>query len=201
MHAENVPVFVLGQIAVYGTPIMSGIALRRWDGGMDPSSSIKRLVRTVPLTVVQAVTGICLRRILSRHPRLFDRLDQHRLKRFAFVATDLDLIFLIAPGSNTATVFRAPVAPNAHVRIAGAILTLLALLEGRLDGDAEFFARGLSVEGDMEAALALRNAMDDCRVDLPTDLSPLRGPLSQPARSGLRALRQLITARERTPWN
>ena len=62
------------------------------------------------------------------------------------------------------------------------MLTLLALLEGRIDGDAVFFSRSLSVTGDMEAMLALRNALDDCSFDLPRDLAAMAGPLALPFR-------------------
>jgi predicted lipid carrier protein YhbT len=60
----------------------------------------------------------------------------------------------------------------------GPLLTLLALLEGRIDGDAMFFARSLSIAGDMEAMLALRNALDDSGFDLPRDLGQAAGPLA-----------------------
>ena len=58
------------------------------------------------------------------------------------------------------------------------MLTLLALLEGRIDGDAMFFARSLSITGDMEAMLALRNALDDSGFDLPRDLGKAAGLLA-----------------------
>ena len=161
---------------------------------MDLIANTRWLLRPVPSFVVETLTKACLKRLLARHPRLFDRLGAHRGKRYAFVPTDLDLTFVITPGAHAVAVFRAPKSLATDVRIAGSIVKLLALLEGRLDGDAEFFARGLSVEGDMEAALALRNAMDDCRIDLPTDFAPARGPLRRPARSGLAVLRRHLLA-------
>ena len=53
-----------------------------------------------------------------------------------------------------------------------------AALSGTLDGDAVFFSRSLTLTGDMEAMLALRNALDDCGFDLPTDLAPTVGPFA-----------------------
>jgi predicted lipid carrier protein YhbT len=66
--------------------------------------------------------------------------------------------------------------------VAAPLFILLALAEGRLDGDAEFFGRQLAIEGDMEAVLALRNAMENETVDFVADLAPsnrlLGGPVS-----------------------
>ena len=54
---------------------------------------------------------------------------------------------------------------------------LIGMAEGRLDGDALFFSRTLSIEGDMEATLALRNALDDARLDFGVILLGCLGPL------------------------
>ena len=53
------------------------------------------------------------------------------------------------------------------VRIAGPLLGLIGLIDGTYDGDALFFSRDLVVEGDVEAVLALRNAIDDAGIDAP----------------------------------
>ena len=44
--------------------------------------------------------------------------------------------------------------------IPGSLLTLMQLLEGKLDGDALFFSRDLVVDGDTEAVVMLRNIID-----------------------------------------
>jgi predicted lipid carrier protein YhbT len=53
----------------------------------------------------------------------------------------------------------------------------MGLIDGSYDGDALFFSRDLVVEGDVEAVLALRNAIDDAGVDLVADTAALFGPL------------------------
>ena len=79
------------------------------------------------------------------------------------------------------------------------------MAEGRLDGAALFFSRTLSIEGDMEATLALRNALDDARLDFGTLLLGCLGPLGIRAAAFLR--RQTGQARppQATPggssWN
>jgi len=66
--------------------------------------------------------------------------------------------------------------------IQGPLATLTRLLEGRLDGDALFFSRDLMIEGNMEAVVTLRNAVDGAGIDLLEDLSSAFGPLGGPAR-------------------
>jgi predicted lipid carrier protein YhbT len=56
------------------------------------------------------------------------------------------------------------------------------MMHGAEDGDALFFSRDLTVEGDTAAVLALRNAMDDAELDLTEELAALAGPLASPLR-------------------
>lgn len=164
-------------------------------------ASVRYLVRPIPLGIVQAVADAALARVLDKHPKLFDRLGEHGAKSFAFTPTDLPLTFVVTPGSKTIAVLRPEWPMRADVRISGPIVTLLALAEGRLDGDAEFFARDLSIDGDMEAIVALRNAMDDCRIDLPKDLAPAGGPLRRPVEFGLQTVRAHLLARGVRKWS
>lgn len=152
-------------------------------------AGLTQLARPVPLWLVQRVANAAVARVMSRHPQLFDRLGDHARKSFAFVPTDLPFVFVVTPSSRSVTILRRGSPLGSDVVVSGLIVTLLALAEGRLDGDAEFFARDLAIDGDMEAILALRNAMDDCRIDLPTDLAPATGPLRRPVVSGLTMLR------------
>ena len=134
----------------------------------------------VPLVVMQRVVDTVFQRALQQHPDVFDRLGSQAGKRFRFTPADLDLSFVIHPASRRIVTYRKDRTPPVAASVSGPLLTLLALLEGRLDGDAAFFSRSLTVNGDMEAMLALRNALDDCGFDLPTDLSGLAGPFAKP---------------------
>lgn len=135
-------------------------------------------VSRAPLPLVRAATGLVFRTVLDRHPGLFDRLGAEAHKRFAFAPSDLPFAFLIEPHRRAIAVHRKRTRLRADATATGPIVLLLALLEGRLDGDALFFSRDLSVSGDMEAMLALRNALDDCSFDLPRDLGAAAGPLA-----------------------
>ncbi len=132
----------------------------------------------VPLTVVQRVADLVFQQAVKQHPQLFDRLGTHATKRYRFTPADLDLSFVIEPERKRIKVYRKTATPTVDAAAAGPMVTLLALLEGRLDGDAVFFSRSLTLTGDMEAMLALRNALDDCGFDLPTDLAPAAGPFA-----------------------
>jgi len=70
---------------------------------------------------------------------------------------------------------------------------LIDLLEGRLDGDALFFSRELTVEGDTEAVLLLRNAVDSDEVDLFEDLLSVLGPLAGPLRFAADARKAVVS--------
>lgn len=73
-------------------------------------------------------------------------------------------------------------------RIAGTFLSLLDLLECRTDGDSLFFNRSLTVEGDTEAVVALRNALDSIDGNIVDDIASVFG---FPARVLLAALRRI----------
>jgi predicted lipid carrier protein YhbT len=61
-------------------------------------------------------------------------------------------------------------------RIAGPLAALIGMVQGGYDGDALFFSRHIVIEGDTEAVLALRNALDDAEIDLAAEMARLLGP-------------------------
>lgn len=165
------------------------------------SSIVTFALTPVPMAIVQSATAAVFTRVLARHPRLFDRLGEHASKRFALVPTDLPFFYEVEPGIPTILVHRAGAGSTADATISGPIVLLLALLEGRVDGDALFFARQLEVAGDTEAILALRNALDDSALDLPTDLGAMMGPMGYPVQRGLELARKLLLSRGGQQWN
>ena len=132
----------------------------------------------LPITPVQYVARRLFQRLFEAHPDLFDRLGEHRRCRFSFTPTDLPHVFLVEPAGPRLSLKRKGGVVSADAGVEAPLVMLLALLEGRCDGDALFFSRDLQVTGDMEAILALRNALDDCDIDLPRDLSQLGGPFA-----------------------
>jgi len=97
---------------------------------------------------------------------------------------DLPFALLLEPNmaEPRLTVRRAVDPDESHATIRGPLETLIALAEGKVDGDALFFSRQLVIEGDTEVVVALRNAIDGAGIDLVADLTSTLGPLANPAR-------------------
>ena len=136
---------------------------------------LARPVEIVPLWLIERVARTVFAGVLKAHPDLFERLGDYRLTRYCFSPADLPLHFLVVPAEASLSVARGK-PPLADARIEGPLVLLLGLLEGRCDGDALFFSRDLSVTGDMEAMLALRNALDDAELDLTEELAAQSRP-------------------------
>ena len=133
------------------------------------NSSVLRM--PVPLALATRVLPLLPLRCCSasacanphRHPRIFDRLGVHAGKRFGFEPTDLPIAFVLEPRRMNPRVPRCATLPEGiDARIAGPLSALIGLIDGTYDGDALFFSRDIQIEGDMEAVVALRNAIDDC---------------------------------------
>jgi predicted lipid carrier protein YhbT len=130
-----------------------------------------RLLAPLPAGPLSLALGHVARGMAERHPGMFARLGPHAEKRFLIDPTDLPFSFLIRPqpARPRIDVLRRA-APSAwDCRIAGPLAALLGMVHGAYDGDALFFSRDIVIEGDTEAALALRNAIDDAELDLFTE--------------------------------
>ena len=66
--------------------------------------------------------------------------------------------------------------------------SLLALLEGRIDSDALFFTRELTITGDASAVVTLRNVLDRETIGVLDEASSLFGPLRRFARAAVAEL-------------
>jgi predicted lipid carrier protein YhbT len=140
---------------------------------------LTRIVRPLPLGPLQLPLSMVLRSVVVRHPHIFERLGEHAHKRFGLEPSDLPFSFVLAPHPKAPSLVAVRDLPaGLPIRIAGPLLALLGLVDGSYDGDALFFSRDLVVEGDIEAVLALRNAIDDAGVDLVADTAALFGPLA-----------------------
>ena len=65
-------------------------------------------------------------------------------------------------------------------------------MHGAFDGDALFFSRDLIIEGDTEAVLALRNAIDNEEIDLAAEVTALFGPLERLVETPARRLLVMV---------
>ena len=156
----------------------------------------------LPIAPLQPLFALCLSRIVERHPDLFERLGPYAAKRFGLDPTDLPFAFVLEPrrlGPKVTAVRALPARLDA--RIHGPISALLGLADGTQDGDALFFSRDIQIEGDVEAVLALRNALDDAQIRLVQEcLGPLSAPVEQVMRL-IGGLGRRGTQTERKEWN
>lgn len=125
-------------------------------------------MRPLPLRPLEIALRRLLAGILDRHPDLVGRLSGIERRRIAIEPDDLPFVIVLEPhgGTMSLCLVRTPADGAAHARIRGPLLTLIGLVDGLYDGDALFFSRDLVIEGDIEAVLALRNAIDDADVDM-----------------------------------
>ncbi len=157
--------------------------------------------RMVPLPVAACVASLLFQQVLKSHPKLFDRLGEYGKARFGFIPSDLPFAFSIRPSERTIRTFRRGDAIKADATIGGPLLLMLALAEGRVDGDAIFFARKLAVSGDMEAVLALRNALDDSEIDMVKAIGKLSGPFNRSMVGVLSSMRRRALESHGVAWN
>ena len=145
------------------------------------------LLRPLPPVLLQPLLSLAMEMVWRRHPSLFERLGDLRGAVYLIDPLDLPFVFELRPDLERPrlTARRRSARSEAIATIRGPLLSLLELLEGRIDGDALFFSRELVVEGDTGAVVALRNAVDDAEIDLVADLASLLGPLAPPVRRAL----------------
>ena len=144
-------------------------------------------MRPLPLLPLQPPLMFLLDSIVRRHPGLFARLGAHAGKRFGIHPVDLPFAFLLGPSQDRPHLTAVRSLPDQlDVRISGPLSALLGMVNGDLDGDALFFSRDLRVEGDFEAVVALRNAVDDAGINMIDEIRGVLGPLGWPVEKALR---------------
>ena len=117
-----------------------------------PTILARGLMAATPSPLIELGAAALLRRMRAHHPDLFRVLDESRPTAIRFELTDSARRFLLQFGGAAPSLALARVDdPPADACVKGSLDALLALLEGRIDGDALFFTRALVVEGDTPA--------------------------------------------------
>lgn len=150
-------------------------------------------LRPLPPQLLQPVFSHVMHCVSRRYASVFERMASGAVQRFLIDPVDLPFVFDLSIGSDAPklTVLRDGAGVRATAAVRGPITALLALLEGKIDGDALFFSRVLTIEGDTEAVLALRNAVDGADIDLRRDMLSELGILKAAAEPTLAALERL----------
>jgi predicted lipid carrier protein YhbT len=151
-------------------------------------------LRPLPTAPLQRVLQNLSDSIVARHPGLLDRLGADGARRFGIDPLDLPfaLVIEVRDGAVRLSVVAHLDDQGLDARITGNLLAFLDLVEGREDGDALFFSRDLTIDGDVGAVLALRNAIDNAELDLPQEAAQLVRPLSGLAEPVLRTAATLL---------
>lgn len=146
------------------------------------SPFLERLPRAIlaplPLPFLQPVLGYAVSRTARKRPEFFSRIGLHKSKTFLIDPVNMPFVFYLRPDPDSLMLQarRRSCTLPFDARIAGTFLTLLDMIDGRLDGDALFFSRDLTVEGDTEAVVVLRNALDDLDGRIVDDIAAAFGP-------------------------
>jgi predicted lipid carrier protein YhbT len=144
----------------------------------------KLLLRPLPLFPLRPLLTHIVTYVSEKHPRLFQRLGEHAEKTFLIEPTDMPFFLVLKPFPDYPELeaVRSFEDLEYDAKISGSLFKLFDLIEGRLDGDAIFFSRDLTIEGDTEAVVALRNAIDDTEGNLIDEIVDSFGLFSLPAR-------------------
>ena len=142
------------------------------------------ILRPLPIAALQPILTLAMNLMVKKYDDIFQRLQILNDPIFLIDPIDLPFIFILEPCAATPKLIiknKLPddIKPTAAIK--GSISSLIELLEGRIDGDALFFSRDLTVEGNTEALLTLRNAVDGADINLMDDILSNLGIFKNPA--------------------
>lgn len=159
--------------------------------GPDASPLLGLTRAVLPLFFLQPLLGRIVRRIARNRPELFNRIGLHKDKSFLIDPVNMPFALMLYPQPECPRLkaVRGHEGLVYDARIAASFLTLLDMVDGRLDGDSLFFTRELVVEGDIEAVVCLRNAFDDLEGSIADDIAAMFGAPGRHALSTLRRMR------------
>jgi len=151
----------------------------------------RTLLAPIPLFLVQPVLDHIARHVAKSRPDLFARLGPHLRKRFLIDAVELPFVLVLVPDPAKPYLrgYRRQENPQHDASISGTFFNLFEMIEGSSDGDALFFNRDLRIAGDIEAVVALRNALDDFDGNVADSALSGLGPFSGLARLVITILR------------
>ena len=163
-----------------------------------PASSLFHFIKRkrhppAPLPIVQILLNRIAHNAGQKNAKIFERLGIH--SRTAYLIDPTDLSFALSlqldEGNPRITAHRRWNLPPHDARISGTLPNLMKLIDGELDGDALFFSRTLTIAGNIEAVVVLRNALDNMEGNFFGDAAQACGvfrPLAQLVINKLRTI-------------
>jgi len=167
----------------------------------EPSLSTRpfaALLPAPPLFPIQPILRRIVTKIATDNPDMFGRLGPHFSADFVIDPVNLPFVLILRPDPENLLLMarkRSDIPPH-DARISGDFLDLLMLVDGETDGDALFFARDLTISGNTEAVVCLRNALDDIDGSIAESVADMFGPPGRAALKMLRATNQRRHARK-----
>lgn len=137
---------------------------------------------------MQPVLRRIVNRIATDNPDMFGRLGPHIKANFIIDPTNLPFVMLLRPDPDGPILkaFPRSLIPSHDARISGSFLNLLMLVDGDSDGDALFFSRDLTISGNTEAVVCLRNALDDVDTSIAASVADMFGRAGRGVLAALR---------------
>ncbi len=134
---------------------------------------------------LNAGLSLAARAAARRHPALFERLAAIPHPTFALVPDELPFAVIVRADTRRPkirAIAKGDLDPSRVAAVVrGPLRLLAALADGRQDGDTLFFSRRIAIEGSTEAAVALRNALDNADLDGLAELILPPGPAARVA--------------------
>ncbi len=152
-----------------------------------PSLLARAFIGAAPRPALDFGAAALLAAMRRNHPQLFAVLAECRQTRVLVELTDPPRRFLLQFGGGVPSLRVADDAGAiaADAGLKGGLEAMMALLEARVDGDALFFTRELTVSGDAAALVTLRNILDRETISVLDEASSLFGPLRRMARAAV----------------
>ncbi|MCF8473428.1 MAG: SCP2 sterol-binding domain-containing protein [Emcibacter sp.] len=149
-------------------------------------------MRSLPKRPLNHLLSRIAYHIQHNHPDVLERLRPITGCQFLICPTDLPHVIRLTVGDgHLDCVIEDEFMTSADVTISGPLMSLMDMMDGTIDGDALFFSRSLSIEGNTEYVLTLRNAIDSDDINLKQEILHILGPLKTPAEMILNIGRKL----------
>jgi predicted lipid carrier protein YhbT len=129
------------------------------------------------------------------NPRLLRNLTAEKPSVVLIEPTDLPHRFILRFGGAPPVLQVVQGAPGSvDAGVKGPLAALIAMLEGRLDGDALFFSRTIIVNGDSDKIVTLRNLVDREGLDVIAVAAGTFGPFERLVRTAVYSIERRLTA-------
>ncbi len=152
----------------------------------------------LPAPLLTRAMARLMRRIGRAQPRLFANLTAAPPCAIGIAPTDVPHRFVLRYGGAPPSLLLERGAPQpVDACVKGPLAALVAMLEGRLDGDALFFSRTIAITGDSNAVLTLRNLVDRDGIDVLAAATAGFGAFDRPARAALGAIERHLASLHR----